>query len=348
MDFEKDENKRNDWREDDRQDNKPFDFDAFLEPEEEIGDHVTDVLDGKDLLHEDAFDEFAPDYIPSRRTSDGERGRHEAPGSENFREEFRKEEPPRQPPVRPTRPFDPNDPRYAAPERPKVVVAQPRRKVYVTPPGGEDFDRYDRDEPPRRQGMGEGAKWVIAVLIAVAIIGGLLIALFSGPSGSDNAEPSPSPTGGLGLSLMTDRPVETIPHIWDTPAATAEATPTPTPTAPPAETHAITVTAGAGGSISPSGTVAVEDGGSVSFTITPNSGYEISQVLVDGESVSIGSSYSFNNVTKDHTIYAVFQASATPTPPPTATPTPTPPPQATDDNYDDTPPYEPDGPEYVE
>lgn len=75
---------------------------------------------------------------------------------------------------------------------------------------------------------------------------------------------------------------------------------------PEAVTHTITATAGSNGSISPSGTVTVEDGTDQTFTITANSGYHISDVLVDGASVGAVSSYTFENVTGDHTIAATF------------------------------------------
>ena len=77
--------------------------------------------------------------------------------------------------------------------------------------------------------------------------------------------------------------------------------PTPTPT-----TYTITATAGTGGSISPSGAVTVNDGANRTFTITPASGYAISDVQVDGRSVGAVSSYPFTNVTANHTIHASF------------------------------------------
>ncbi len=70
--------------------------------------------------------------------------------------------------------------------------------------------------------------------------------------------------------------------------------------------HTITATAGANGSISPSGAVSVPDGGSQTFTIAPASGYHIADVLVDGGTVGPVTTYTFNNVTTDHTIGASF------------------------------------------
>src|SRR5207247_7218163 len=68
----------------------------------------------------------------------------------------------------------------------------------------------------------------------------------------------------------------------------------------------ITAFAGANGSISPSGDVSVAYGGSQSYSIAPNAGYNISDVVVDGASVGAVSSYAFNNVTAGHSIIASF------------------------------------------
>jgi len=70
--------------------------------------------------------------------------------------------------------------------------------------------------------------------------------------------------------------------------------------------YTITASAGSHGSISPSGSITVNQGSDKSFTITPNTGYQIDDVLVDGSSMGAVSSYTFTNVTQDHTIYATF------------------------------------------
>ena len=77
---------------------------------------------------------------------------------------------------------------------------------------------------------------------------------------------------------------------------------TPTPTR-----YTITAEAGEGGSISPSGKVRVDRGDDQTFRITPDDGYEIADVLVDGESVGAVSSYTFENVRANHTIEVVFE-----------------------------------------
>ncbi len=72
--------------------------------------------------------------------------------------------------------------------------------------------------------------------------------------------------------------------------------------------YTVTPSAGAGGSISPNTVQTVLSGSSVSFTITPNAGYQIAGVSVDGVLVGAVSSYTFSNVTANHTISATFTA----------------------------------------
>ncbi|MBB6730942.1 S-layer homology domain-containing protein [Cohnella zeiphila] len=91
--------------------------------------------------------------------------------------------------------------------------------------------------------------------------------------------------------------------------------------------HTIAARAGGHGTISPNGTVTVNDGGSQTFTVTPDNGYTIDAVTVDGVAVAvIGSAYTFENVTSDHTIAAAFKPVPVvpPVTPPAALP-PTPP-----------------------
>ncbi len=77
-----------------------------------------------------------------------------------------------------------------------------------------------------------------------------------------------------------------------------------------AVTYTITSSAGTGGSISPSGSVVVAQGANQTFTITPNSGYTTSSILVDGVSQTIASTYTFTNVQAAHSISASFTASS--------------------------------------
>ncbi len=71
--------------------------------------------------------------------------------------------------------------------------------------------------------------------------------------------------------------------------------------------HTISAYAGYGGTVSPSGSVSVASGSSKAFTITPKTGFSIRYVLVDGVNVGAVSSYTFSNVTANHTIRAYFK-----------------------------------------
>ena len=70
--------------------------------------------------------------------------------------------------------------------------------------------------------------------------------------------------------------------------------------------YTIKATAGVNGAISPSGSVSVREGRNQTFTITPNTGYAISNVKIDGKSVGAVKSYTFENVKGNHTIEAIF------------------------------------------
>ena len=84
----------------------------------------------------------------------------------------------------------------------------------------------------------------------------------------------------------------------------------------PVQKHTITATAGANGSITPSGAVEVTEGESKTFTITADEGYEIATIKVDGVDVAVETSYTFTNVTTDHTIVVTFKQKETPKPDP--------------------------------
>ncbi len=72
--------------------------------------------------------------------------------------------------------------------------------------------------------------------------------------------------------------------------------------------HTISASAGANGSIYPEGDTAVLEGSNQTYTITPDAGYHIKDVLIDDQSVGALESYQFTNVTADHSIVASFEA----------------------------------------
>ncbi|NWK13011.1 S-layer homology domain-containing protein, partial [Clostridium cadaveris] len=72
-------------------------------------------------------------------------------------------------------------------------------------------------------------------------------------------------------------------------------------------TYTITATAGAGGTISTGQYVYVKAGDSAGFSFTPNKGYQISEVLVNGKSIGAVNTYTFTNVQSNQTIHVNFK-----------------------------------------
>ena len=70
--------------------------------------------------------------------------------------------------------------------------------------------------------------------------------------------------------------------------------------------YTIKAIAGTGGSISPSGSISVREGRDQTFTITPDKGYAVSNVKIDGKSIGAVKSYTFENVSRTHTIEVIF------------------------------------------
>ena len=73
-------------------------------------------------------------------------------------------------------------------------------------------------------------------------------------------------------------------------------------------TYTITASAGLGGTITPAGSISVDSGTNQLFIITPNQGYHILDVTVDESPMGAIGSYTFSNLTSDHTISATFEA----------------------------------------
>ncbi|MCM8797384.1 MAG: cohesin domain-containing protein, partial [Candidatus Omnitrophica bacterium] len=71
-------------------------------------------------------------------------------------------------------------------------------------------------------------------------------------------------------------------------------------------TYIITASAGANGNISPAGRVEVREGASQTFVISAAAHYKIQDISVDGVSAGALASYTFSNVTRNHTIAANF------------------------------------------
>ena len=83
---------------------------------------------------------------------------------------------------------------------------------------------------------------------------------------------------------------------------------------PEAVTYTITATPGLHGSITPAGVTTVSAGGGQTYAITPDPGYHIANLIIDGAWEPASSSYTFAGVTADRTISAVFEANVVSTP----------------------------------
>lgn len=174
--------------------------------------------------------------------------------------------------------------------------------------------RYPEPEPDRGAPKTRTLGFIVGAVVLLAILTLVLCAMAGvfdfGGGGTGETEPPAVETQQPANTPVTEA---TEPPVTDTPEP--EATEEP-------RTHTINVIAGNGGSISPSGIVQVEDGGSITFTMTPDEGWELSELIIDGMSVVLSETYTLSNVRGEHTVYAIFreQPEPTQTPEPEETP----------------------------
>ena len=74
--------------------------------------------------------------------------------------------------------------------------------------------------------------------------------------------------------------------------------------------YSITSSAGAGGSVLPAGTTQVRAGGTATYAVTPDRGYVVDTVTVDGSAITGATAYTFSDVQGDHSLVASFKAAA--------------------------------------
>ena len=157
--------------------------------------------------------------------------------------------------------------------------------------------------------MNQKAKYAILTVALLTVLAAILVSLGGrlAPNGGSQETAEPVQT-----STPTPEPIP--PSAPEPPAAPegtgAPVTPpsAPVPESTPApESHAIVVTAGPGGTVEPRGLVSVSDGGSVSFTFTPDEGFEVAEVKVDGQAVSSPAGYVFSSVHESHALYVIFR-----------------------------------------
>lgn len=154
--------------------------------------------------------------------------------------------------------------------------------------------------------MNRKIKYMLLAVSLLTVLAAILVSM-QGRLSDGGAEPTPEPTPSV---EPTPTPVPPVPPEDVTapeppsiePPETMEPEETPEP-----ETYAIVVTAGPNGEVSPRGLVSVKDGGSVSFTFTPDAGYEVAEVKVDGQDVVSPAGYVFAGVHESHTLYVIFR-----------------------------------------
>lgn len=121
-------------------------------------------------------------------------------------------------------------------------------------------------------------------------------------SGTVTKQPTETETGLKTFSCTVCGYVtrtETLPKI--------EPTPTPTFGGGSDSLYTLTASAGEGGTVTPSGKINLRQGQWKTLVITPDEGYVIADVLVDGESVGPVKDYTFENVSRRHSFEAKFQ-----------------------------------------
>ena len=159
-----------------------------------------------------------------------------------------------------------------------------------------------KKDKTEKKSMSGTAKWLITVLLAILAVVTVVICVkggnFTFKPGSVQANDDAAVEETAAPDKDEDEPDETV-------------------------KHKVFISAGNGGTSDPTGSVEVEDWGSLTINFTPNDGYEIASVMVDGEDQGAVESYTLSYVKADHTVIVTFEKKPEPTPTPTLTPEPT-------------------------
>lgn len=89
---------------------------------------------------------------------------------------------------------------------------------------------------------------------------------------------------------------------------------------PQTKKYTVLVSVGYGGTASPEGSISVEENGAITIGFTPDEGYEILSVTVDGQDVGAKTSYTLSNVRENHTVVVTFEKLPEPSPSPSLSP----------------------------
>ena len=130
------------------------------------------------------------------------------------------------------------------------------------------------------------------------------------PTPEPTIDPTPDITPEIAQQPITNPTIEiALTPVQTTTVETPQPTPEPASTPAPEPlppSYTITAQAKYGGNIEPSGSVVVRRESSQSFVITPDFGYIIADLTIDGEQLAPASSYTYDAITADHSITAHF------------------------------------------
>lgn len=144
-----------------------------------------------------------------------------------------------------------------------------------------------------------GVKWIITFIFLIAAIATVIICAKSGAFHFE-----------AGKISANDNDIP-ISENEDTDEEDAEST-------EDAEKYTVFVTAGNGGTANPSGSVTVQAWDSISLSFTPDAGYVIESVTLDGEELGPIDSYTISYIDQNHTVVVTFDKKPEPTPDPDA------------------------------
>lgn len=150
-----------------------------------------------------------------------------------------------------------------------------------------------------RKHMSMGTKWIITFILFILAIATVIICARSGAFHFE--------AGRVSANDNDTEITENDSQAEESAAEDGEAS-----------KYTVFVTAGNGGTANPSGSVTVDSWDSINFSFTPDEGYEIESVTLDGEDLGAIDSYTLSYIDANHTIVVTFDKETKPTDDPNA------------------------------
>lgn len=150
-----------------------------------------------------------------------------------------------------------------------------------------------------KKGMSTGIKWIITFILFITAIATVIVCAKSGAFHFEAGKVSANDN-----DIEMNEKEQTEPEDEENEGET--------------EKYTVFVTAGNGGTANPSGSVTVDSWDSISLSFTPDEGYEIESVTLDGEELGAVDDYTLSYIDSNHTIVVTFAEKVVPTPDPDA------------------------------